>query len=68
MAMKIGTLIETYRRVNRVTLREMAPQIGISVATLQRIENGNGQGKGNGVQVDLATALKIMEWLFSSGD
>lgn len=66
--MRIGQALRAWRQKNDITLQELAHEIGINMRTLQRIENGNGQGKGNGVQVDLATALKIMEWLFSSGN
>lgn len=52
----IGKLILLYRSVNQISVRDMGNTIGISAATISRIENG-----GN---VDALTMLKLINWLF----
>lgn len=53
-------LIALYRRVNNISAREMAEKIGISPATLSRIENGKG--------FDSETLLKLISFLFKPID
>ncbi len=50
-----GKLLELQTRIYRVGLRDLGKQIGVSAATLSRI---NRSGKP-----DLQTWLKITEWL-----
>ena len=54
--MMIGKLMRIYRSVNDFAVRRMAKEIGISAATLSRIERGN--------QMDAKTMIKLMNWLF----
>lgn len=57
--MHIGKVIADYRYANRIGVRDLAKEIGISAATLNRIELGNG--------CDSASLLKIAGWLFWNG-
>lgn len=52
---RIAKLLRLYRNVNDIGVRDLAPEIGISIATLSRVERGH--------QMDLATWLKIQDWL-----
>lgn len=54
----IGKLLRLWRAVENIGLREAAKELGISPATLSRIENGKS--------VDAATFLKLIYWLFGS--
>ena len=51
----LGEMLRLYRTVNRLSLRDMAPAIGISAATLMRIETGQA--------FDAETLLKLWTWL-----
>lgn len=51
----IGRLLRLYRSVNEIGCRAMARELGISPATLSRIERGH--------QMDLATWVKVQAWL-----
>jgi transcriptional regulator with XRE-family HTH domain len=53
---RLGEMLRLYRTVNRETLREVAPQIGISTPTLMRIETGQPG-------LDAETLLKLWAWL-----
>jgi transcriptional regulator with XRE-family HTH domain len=53
--MKIGELIKTWRDAERVTLRELAPEIGIPVPTLNRVEKGE--------PMDGRTLAKVITWM-----
>lgn len=55
--MHIGKVIADYRYINRIGVRSLAKEIGISPATLNRVELGNG--------FDGETMAKIMVWLFA---
>jgi transcriptional regulator with XRE-family HTH domain len=55
--MKIGELIKTWREAERVTLRELAPEIGIPVPTLNRAEKGE--------PMEAKTLAKIITWAVS---
>jgi DNA-binding XRE family transcriptional regulator len=50
-------MLRLYRTVREQTLREMAPLIGISSATLMRIEAGHA--------IDAGTLLKLWTWLLA---
>jgi len=54
--MKIGVLIRTWRESQKMGLRTMSAQIGISHGTLARIERDE--------DVDGATLIKLIIWLF----
>ena len=53
----LGEMLRLYRMVRGMTLRQLAPQIGISTATLMRIEYGQA--------FDAVTLLKLWAWLTS---
>lgn len=52
--MRIGALIRAYREKHRYGIREMAKMIGISHATLSRIERGE--------TCDSTTAYRVVLW------
>jgi len=54
----IGQLISLYRAVNKISTREFADKIGVSPATVNRLELGK--------DCDMATMLKLIHWLFST--
>jgi transcriptional regulator with XRE-family HTH domain len=56
--MRLGKIIADYRYMNRLGIREVAKQIGMSPATLCRIENGK--------PCDSDNMAKLMLWLFAS--
>lgn len=58
--MMLGSVIADYRLANRLGVRGLAKQIGISHPTLNRFEHGEN--------CDAETLIKIMAWLFTSGD
>ncbi|HDZ62547.1 MAG TPA: XRE family transcriptional regulator [Nitrospirae bacterium] len=53
--MKIGRLIKRWRMFEEQRIRETAKEIGISAATLSRIENGEN--------VDGKTIMRLLTWL-----
>lgn len=53
----IGKLLKLYRNVNDIGIRELSKELGISRATLSRIERKN--------ICDSKIMLKIINWLFS---
>lgn len=55
--MMLGPIIADWRFANRLGVRDVAHRIGISPATLSRIENG-----GN---ADGRSLIKLMAWLFA---
>jgi transcriptional regulator with XRE-family HTH domain len=54
--MKLGQVIRRYRVTGEVSLRDMGKDIGISAATLMRLEQGRDP--------DGATLTKVLIWLF----
>ena len=50
-------MFRLYRTVRRLTLRVVAPQIGISAATLMRIEAGQA--------FDADSLLKLWTWMLA---
>lgn len=52
----IGQCIRAWREKMDLTVRDFAPTIGLSIATLSRIERGG--------QMDAETQLKLIEFLF----
>lgn len=55
----IGKVIREYRKSKKIRLRQLAGEIGISIATLSRIERGQGY--------DIQSYMKIQNW-FTSAD
>jgi transcriptional regulator with XRE-family HTH domain len=51
----LGRMFALYRAAENLTLRDLAPQIGISAATLLRIEQGKA--------TDVVTFLQLWAWL-----
>lgn len=56
----IGDLLRAWRQKCDLSVRDAAPLIGISIATLSRIERGG--------QMDAETQLKLIVFLFGSGN
>jgi transcriptional regulator with XRE-family HTH domain len=54
--MNFGTVLKSYRQVNRLNLRNCAKRLGLAVSTLSRIENGK--------PIDQATLLLLINWMF----
>lgn len=54
--MELGRIIRKYRVTSELTLREVGKEVGISAATLMRVEEGRNPD-GN-------TLAKILAWLF----
>jgi len=52
---KLGEVLYKWRRMEDLSLREVAPMLGISVATLSRVESGES--------MDGKTLAKILAWL-----
>jgi transcriptional regulator with XRE-family HTH domain len=53
---RIGELLKKWRILNERTLRDLGKEIGVSAATLMRIEQGHA--------VDSATMVALIDWLF----
>lgn len=56
---RLGEMLRLWRTVRQMTLREVAPSIGISHSTLLRLEQGK--------PCDLPSWLKVQAWLLSDG-
>lgn len=54
--MKIGEVLNNWRRIQGIGVREAGVEIGISHGTVSRIERGE--------QIDAATMMKLLRWLF----
>ena len=54
--MKLGLCLKRYRLFGDIGLRDLALEIGVSAATISRIENSN-------FKPDLVTFNKILNWL-----
>jgi transcriptional regulator with XRE-family HTH domain len=54
----LSELLLLYRSVHRLSLRELAAEIGVSHGTLHRVENGK--------PIEGETMLKLMNWLFTT--
>ena len=55
---RLGEMLRLYRTVRGESLRDVAPTIGLSSATLMRIETGQA--------MDADTLLKLWTWLLGS--
>lgn len=53
----LGEMLALWRAARHLTLRALSPRIGISHATLMRIEQGK--------PTDVATFLKLWTWLLA---
>jgi transcriptional regulator with XRE-family HTH domain len=51
----LAEMLTLYRAVHRQGMRELAKEIGVSAATVARIEAGK--------ETDVATFLKLIAWL-----
>ncbi len=58
--MKLGQILASWRWANKLTLRAAGEQIGVSPATLQRLE------KGEVVQGD--SLVKVLQFLLETDD
>jgi transcriptional regulator with XRE-family HTH domain len=56
--MRIGELIRLWRVENRYGIREAAKLIGVSSATLSRVERGEG--------MDAQTLAKLLNWILET--
>lgn len=54
---RLGEMLRLYRTVNQQSLRDLAPQVGTSPATLMRIETGQA--------MDADTMLKLWAWMLA---
>ena len=52
---RLGWMIRIYRVYRGIGVRVLAKEIGISAATVSRIERGG--------EMDVATLLKVLAWL-----
>jgi transcriptional regulator with XRE-family HTH domain len=52
---RLGEMIRLMRMVQALSIREVSKEIGISAATLLRIEQGKA--------FDVATLMKLLTWL-----
>ncbi len=55
--MRLGKILKGWRESQRLQLRTVADEIGLSHGTLSRIENGKA--------FDSGTLAKLLLWLFS---
>jgi transcriptional regulator with XRE-family HTH domain len=52
---RLGLILGLYRRHTGQSVRDLAPDIGLSRSTLSRLENGRG--------MDARALVKVMDWL-----
>lgn len=62
----IGEQVNTWRRLRRLTLEEVAGRAGLSVATVARLEKGQGATLENLLRI--ARALGVLDLLAQSLD
>ena len=53
--MRLGHILRRYRAIDNLSLRDLAGSIGIGLATLSRLENGE--------QIDSRNLMRIFNWL-----
>jgi DNA-binding Xre family transcriptional regulator len=53
--MRIALLLKKWRLINEIQVKELAAELGISKATMYRLESGGG--------IDGETLMKIFNWL-----
>ena len=54
----LGRMLRCYRQMNEHELRSMAKEVGVSAATLMRIEHGR--------ECDASTLVKVLQWAMKS--
>lgn len=54
----LGAMLRTYMAMERWSMRKLAPEIGISAATLHRLCSGYA--------MDAATLLKVINWMMGN--
>ena len=54
--LRVGRVLQVYRTVHEISLRNLGKQMGVSASTLCRIERGDGVA-------DWPTMWKILTWL-----
>ena len=52
---RFGRVLVVYRTMRQIGVREMAKEIGISAATISRIERGHA--------MDATTLIRVWQWL-----
>ena len=57
--MRLGEVLKRYRQFRDLGVREMGKEIGLSAATMCRVERGH--------ECDARTLLRIMNWMLSPG-
>lgn len=57
--MKLGYVLNRYRVINELSLRDLGAEIGIGAATLMRLEQGRVP--------DGSTLAKVLAWLLAEG-
>lgn len=57
---RLGTMLRLWRTIHQRDLRSVAASMGLSSATLMRIEHGQA--------FDAETLLKLWHWLLEAGD
>lgn len=56
-ATRLAQMLYLWRTVNRLSLRDVEAQTGVSKATLMRIEHGHA--------FDVETWMRLQDWLFA---
>jgi transcriptional regulator with XRE-family HTH domain len=56
----LGDMLRAYRFRHDLTVRDLAPDLGISIATLSRIERGHG--------LDATTLLRLISWMLEGSN
>ena len=54
--LRLAHVLKTYRWAEKLTVRQMAAQLGVSAATLNRFEDGRGELSGECLS-------KVLRWL-----
>lgn len=56
--MRLAYVLKTFRWAEKLTVRELGAQIGVSAATLNRFEDGRGELSGE-------CMARVLTWLLS---
>jgi transcriptional regulator with XRE-family HTH domain len=56
--MRLGRILKAYREAERLSIREMAQEIGIAFSTYARIESGK-----TSTEVEAETWIIVTNWL-----
>jgi transcriptional regulator with XRE-family HTH domain len=60
MRTHLGQMLVLYRAARQWTVRDVAPRIGVSIATVSRFERGHA--------MDATTLLRVMNWLLQEAE